>query len=49
MYMDLITYCPDTTALIAELKAKFPDKMAKDPAGNVIGQQTPPELIGAFA
>jgi len=34
MYTDLITYCSDTVALLAELEAKFPDKVVKDSAGN---------------
>ena len=33
---DVITYCSDTTALLAEVAAKFPDKVVKDSAGNAL-------------
>jgi len=36
MYTDLITYCSDTTALLTEVEAKFPDKVVRDDAGNAI-------------
>jgi len=34
MYTDLVTYCSDTVALLAEVAAKFPDKIVKDSANS---------------
>jgi len=36
-YHDLITYCADTQALMAEVEHVAPDKIIRDEAGNPIG------------
>ena len=36
-YHDLITYCPDTTALMAEVTKVAPDRLVLDDQGNPIG------------
>jgi hypothetical protein len=34
---DLITYCDDTTALMAEVEATMPERIQKDDKGNAVG------------
>jgi len=36
-YWDLITYCKDTQALLAEVEANAPEKVVKDDKGNAVG------------
>jgi len=49
-YHDLITYCPDTAALMAEVEQVAPERIIRDEQGNAIGYsitKTPTVRAGA--